>query len=116
MCRWRRERRWTSLAQPQMETPSQRFFLYIIIFLIIFLNISIILNIFILLIISIIIMITQVSLSLDGKVLGSSSLSFTTNLVASDHHHDQEIVCEVNSMTSLMIVFGTMRMSVRWLL
>jgi hypothetical protein len=39
----------------------------------------------------------KVSLSLDGKVLGSSSLSFTTNLVASDHHHDQEIVCEASS-------------------
>ena len=115
MCRWRRERRWTSLAQPQMETPSQRFFHIIIILTIriIILTITIIL---ILLIISIMIILIQVSLSLDGKVLGSSSLSFTTNLVASDHHHDQEIVCEVNSMPSLMIVFGTMRMSVRWLL
>ena len=37
------------------------------------------------------------SLSLDGTVLGSSSLSFSTNLVASEHHHDQEIVCEVTS-------------------
>ena len=102
MCRWRRERRWTSLAQPLMETPSQRFFLIITILTIII--------ILILLIISIMIILIQVSLSLEGRVLGSSSLSFTTNLVASDHHHDQEIVCEVNSMLSLMIVFGTMRM------
>ena len=41
------------------------------------------------------IIIIQVSLSLDGTVLGSSSLSFTTNFVAANHHHDQEIVCEV---------------------
>jgi len=39
----------------------------------------------------------KVSLSLDGTVLGSSSLSFTTNFVAANHHHDQEIVCEASS-------------------
>ena len=43
----------------------------------------------------IIVIINQVTLSLDGTELGSSSLSFTTNLVAYNHHHDQEIVCEV---------------------
>ena len=38
----------------------------------------------------------QVSLILNGELLGESSLSFATNLVAADHHHDQEIVCEVD--------------------
>ena len=35
------------------------------------------------------------SLILNGDLLGESSLSFATNFVAADHHHDQEIVCEV---------------------
>jgi len=46
----------------------------------------------------------KVSLSLDGTVLGSSSLSFTTNIVVAEHHHDQQIVCEASSRAGVTSV------------
>ena len=69
--------------------------------------ITIIITIIFIITVVMVIIHVQVSLILNGELLGESSLSFATNLVAADHHHDQEIVCEValsKSLKSLLLI------------